>query len=214
MNDLFTKDYLIELGFKAYPDIRAEKRCEDLLFAINDALIKEYPFLCLTTARDGSNHEATWLDLVPNGWRTSFMEDFCKELKKLLIKNKLLDDFYITDLSEKFGLLNMNSNTWTPELGKLQEKYEIKSMMHCQVCGEYTKYKTKGWIMYLCDRCYKEYTKNRVYEDDLLTWDDVPRWWIVTYDEKKKKQVVKHSKWTRTHSEAKSIWKKPKKNKK
>lgn len=211
MKDIFTKEYLLELGFKCYSDLKAVERCEDLVCAINNTLIEEYPFLCLTTNRNSNKHDATWLDLIPDGWRTSIMEDFCKELKKILVKNKLLDDFYITDLKEKYGKLVFNPNIYIPQIEKLQEKYEIKSMMHCQVCGEYTKYSTKGWIMYLCKDCYKEYTKGKVYKDDLLTWNDIPRWWRVSYNPIKHKQIIKHSPLMLTHIKAMTLWKMPKK---
>lgn len=93
-------------------------------------------------------------DAIPNGWNKAFGKQYLKELKKQLKKDKMLYEFRIMDLKEKYGSLRLYVNYGSKELYNIINKYESLSYNTCIKCGKpATKY-SEGWVCPYCDDCY------------------------------------------------------------
>lgn len=129
--------------------------------AENKHLVEEYPFLLphnrWTDAVDEDyNYEYTELDDMPDGWRNAFGLQMCEELKQALLEEggeKLLSEYRINQIKEKFGGLRFYTNWTTPKTNKIIDKYENISYSTCICCGAPAKWITKGWISPFCDKC-------------------------------------------------------------
>lgn len=125
----------------------------------NKQLIEEYPFLLPKNVFSGDvpedyDYSYTLLDEIPQGWLNSFIPDFLKELKEALIKDNLLDDYFILQIKEKWGYLHWYDNGRTESVDKIITKYEKISQDFCIRCGKKATKMTSGWITYVCDACY------------------------------------------------------------
>ncbi len=126
---------------------------------VNKKLIEQYPFLLPHNRQTDEvdkdyNYSYTELDSMPIGWRKAFGIDICNEIKRALEKDtRLLSEYRITQIKEKYGTLRWYSNFTTKELSEVIDKYERLSSHTCIVCGkEATKIST-GWISPYCDSC-------------------------------------------------------------
>lgn len=98
------------------------------------------------------------------GWYKTFGDDLLKELRKQLVKDKLLYKFRIRDIKEKWGVLEIYTNYRTDGVGKILDKYKSLSRKTCIYCGKPATYCTKGWVRHICEDCLnkannKGYTK-------------------------------------------------------
>lgn len=140
----------------------------------NRELCERYPFLIpsnrwsgkrITDAADGGywpgdpkavpefDYEYTELDQMPDGWRIAFGEELCAELKAELEKTGRMDDYRITQIKEKFGMLRLYDN-WNTEHGyEIIRKYVEMSKRICICCGKPATRITLGWISPYCDDC-------------------------------------------------------------
>lgn len=104
----------------------------------------------------------TELDAMPEGWRKAFGLKMCEEIKQSLIKTggrKLLNKYRICQIKEKFGGLRWYDNNSTKEIQNIINKYETISEYTCIDCGKSAKYRTKGWIVPLCENCVDDFNK-------------------------------------------------------
>lgn len=113
----------------------------------------------------------TELDAMETGWRIKFGEDICREIKTALLHTytkdihkysikyliayikgiKLLLNYRIMQIKEKFGGLRWYSEGDTQEIFNIINKYEDISYKTCIVCGKDAKYMTRGWICPYCE---------------------------------------------------------------
>lgn len=120
--------------------------------------------------------EYTELDSMPEGWRKVFGEQMCEDIKQELIrcskimgvnKNILLKEYRILEIKEKYGTLRWYDNG-SPIMSKIDDiikYYEDLSMCYCLRCGKPVRYKTSGWIEYLCPECFSNYADKITGED-------------------------------------------------
>lgn len=132
----------------------------------NKELIEKYPWLQIRNVWTGElvepeNYEFTWLDDLPEGWRKAFGLKMVKELDKILRKANYQNQYQITQIKEKYGVLCWYDNgvptIISDEYDKWFAKYEKLSEYTCLVCGkpgeiDYKQY----WLMPLCDKHRKE----------------------------------------------------------
>ena len=76
----------------------------------NKELIEKYPFLKPKSRRTGKvredyDYENTELDNMPDGWRIAFGEEMCAELKSIIEKYGVMEEYAILDIKEKYGEL-------------------------------------------------------------------------------------------------------------
>lgn len=143
----------------------------------NKALCEKYPFLIprnrfsgmrITEAQDGGywpgtpeevpeyDYEYTELDEMPDGWRIAFGEQMCEEIKQELLRaggEKLLNEYMIVQIKEKYGGLRFYDNGFTKEGFDIIAKYERLSERTCICCGKPATKISKGWVSPFCDDC-------------------------------------------------------------
>ena len=123
----------------------------------NKELCEKYPFLIprnrwTDAVPEDYNYEYTELDALEDGWRITFGEQLCEELKEALIKTNSLDDYRIIQIKEKWGFLHWYSNT-NDEISKVINKYVEMSKYICKHCGNPATKVSTGWISPWCDSC-------------------------------------------------------------
>lgn len=103
----------------------------------------------------------TELDAMESGWRKAFGIQMCKDIRKQLIKDKMLFKWRITQLKEKWGYMHLYCNYASKELYAIIDKYAEKSKKICGECGKPATKITKGWIYPYCDDCIgdKQFTE-------------------------------------------------------
>ena len=98
----------------------------------------------------------TELDSMDKGWKDAFGMNFCKELRKALIRTggyKLLFGFRILQIKEKYGRLEVYCIGYNDEINKVISKYSKLSEKTCIRCGKPATWISKGWISPYCDDC-------------------------------------------------------------
>ena len=161
---------------KIYDEPQEEQVPEEVRYE-NKRLCDFYPFLIpfnrfsgkrITTEEKGYwpgnpdtpppkwNYEYTELDDMPDGWRKAFGEQLCADVKDALLDEggeKLLDEYRVEQIKEKFGYLHWYGNFTTRRLETILEKYEVLSEHTCISCGKPATKMSKGWISPYCDDC-------------------------------------------------------------
>ena len=138
----------------------------------NRELVERYPFLWPRDwhgnriSEDEYDYSYTVLDDMPEGWRKAFGEQFCEELRNVLLKADYLDEYMVIQVKEKFGGLRWYDcgvpTSIYSEIVDVIHRYEGMSEMTCINCGKPAKYVTTGWISPFCADCIKEIHGNYV----------------------------------------------------
>ena len=69
----------------------------------NKFLCYKYPFLEIPNC--SPRYLVTWLDFLSKGWNKAFGKKLCKDLRKLLKKQRLLKEVVITNIKENYRRL-------------------------------------------------------------------------------------------------------------
>lgn len=139
----------------------------------NKKLLKKYPWLTpldwWSRRLKPKQHKYEWtlLDELPRGWVKAFGEMMCEELDQVLIKNAIKDDFYIHQLKEKWGRMELYHNHYIDEVNQVIDKYSTLSENICMICGRPDVPMTQdGWICPLCKKCFNNDERwDKVYAD-------------------------------------------------
>lgn len=59
------------------------------------------------------DYEYTELDSMPDGWRVAFGEQMCQEIMDELVANRMVDDYRITQIKEKYGCYDEQTEVLT-----------------------------------------------------------------------------------------------------
>ncbi len=130
--------------------------------AENKALIEEFPFLLprnrwTDKVPDDYDFSYTELDNMPDGWRSAFGLQMCRELKEILKKAGALTDYRITDIKEKYATLRWYDNGVPVKAEKeylaWQSKFVKLSQSTCIKCGEKATKTSVGYIAPYCSEC-------------------------------------------------------------
>lgn len=128
----------------------------------NKELCNKYPWLIrrsrFTDEIIDEAYEWTELDDMPDGWRTAFGEQMCKEMNDEMLTwpEDEYNSFRILDIKEKYGALRVYVRHETPKLHEIIQKYSRISENICIDCGKPAHWISKGWICPYCDDCAKE----------------------------------------------------------
>lgn len=125
----------------------------------NKELIERYPFLIprnvwtdeIVIDLDAEEIEYTLLDDMMPGWRKAFGEQMCEEIRNILIQYNYLNEYRITEIKEKFGMLRWYDNGSPKEVIDIINKYEGISAKTCILCGQPATQISKGWISPYCN---------------------------------------------------------------
>lgn len=98
--------------------------------------------------------EYTELDDMPDGWRIAFGEDMMQEIMDDLVANDCVDDFWITQIKEKYAVLRFYCMGATDRIiNVIIPKYEDISRRTCIGCGKPATVVSTGWFCPWCDEC-------------------------------------------------------------
>lgn len=120
----------------------------------------EYPFL-LPRDIDGSideefDYQYLSLGEIPFGWRKLFLQ-MCDDIRPILVKEGVLDDFYFIQVKEKYNELVCYSNgAASLEVEEILQKYRYLSRYVCTRCGRPAEYETRGYLASYCMDCWKD----------------------------------------------------------
>jgi len=149
----------------------------------NAFLFIKYPFLQPRNVWTGKKYwDFSEYSYIASGWRKAFGKQFKKDLRKALIKDGILKTFEFTEIKEKYGTLRLYNNGEGPETAKVINRYELLSMGYCFICGKPARYETKGWIEYMCEKCFDKVEGDNQYRNNFneyklacrLTKKDIP----------------------------------------
>lgn len=123
-------------------------------------LIDEYPFLWPTHV-DGKkveNFDYSYCELsrLPEGWIRSFIPDFLRELKEILIKNNCLTKYFVVTADVINNHFNWVGNVWLSEIQDLIKKYSKKTKHYCYYCGSPNVKYRSTWGPFECEFCALE----------------------------------------------------------
>lgn len=146
----------------------------------NKKLIERYPFLLPRnrfTDKVPEDYDYSWteLDALSIGWRKSFGEMMCEDIKQALLEDDLLNNFRIDDIKEKFGYMHFYHHGGNKKVNDIIEAYAHASDNICMCCGKPDTGKTKGyWIYPICKKCWddNEYNKGMDYEEHVHTEEE------------------------------------------
>lgn len=124
----------------------------------NKDLCEKYPFLIPRSVWTGeivANYDYSWteLDAFPKGWGAAFGLKMIDEINNILLSEGWRDEFQITDIKEKYGILCFYTNYTSKALNKVINKYEHLSKRTCIICGAPAKWISTGWISPFCEKC-------------------------------------------------------------
>ena len=131
----------------------------------NFFFLLRYPFYRVYHRWTGKfcGYSFTEYDDIEDGWKKAFGKELSKEIKlagkasrkrlhKHLSWKKMIQ---WQQIKEKWGYLCLYASG-TKEILDVLGKYEELSKGYCIYCGKPTKYKTTGYMLYLCDNCFDE----------------------------------------------------------
>ena len=124
----------------------------------------EYPFLIprdIEGNRDeGFDYECLGLE-IPNGWYKLFLQ-MCSDIKPILEKEGVMDDFYFLQCKEKYNELACYSNgAASLEVEHILQKYKYLSHFICTKCGKPAEYETTGYLASYCYDCWKDFVRHQ-----------------------------------------------------
>ena len=125
-------------------------------------LVTEYPFLIprhITGDHFGeiiSPYNYDWCEIsrLPWGWQITFIKDFLEELKDFLIRNNILDKYFVivaTELNNEF-IWRGNLDYYYPQIHEIVKKYNLIIKDYCIYCGNKPDYKAT-WGYSICKDC-------------------------------------------------------------
>lgn len=122
-------------------------------------------FCDVMTALNAKMWEA---DFLPEGWTNTFIPKMKQELAGVL--GSYVENFEVLRIKEKYGCLRFywswSDKDYTTdeehdlmvlskEIDAIISKYEDISEKTCVVCGKPSVKMTSGWVMPVCDYCFK-----------------------------------------------------------
>lgn len=149
----------------------------------NKKLIERFPFLLPQHRQTGVcpsdfDYGFTELDALPDGWRTAFGEDICKDIMEELVQNNCVDTYRIIQIKEKYGELHWYSQGGTEQIHReIVPKYEKMSRRICIKCGRPATIISTGWIAPWCKTCADDYSHQKYVDIDAFykPTESVPR---------------------------------------
>ena len=131
---------------------------------------------------------------IPAGWEKLFFQ-MCSDLKPILEREDVLDDFYFLQVKEKYNCLECYPCKASIEVHDVIDKYSMMSSYVCTQCGRPATCDTRGYIASFCDDCWKD-----IYGQKRLEWIDFKPYYKVTSfanGERSEKTVSFEDEWGR-----------------
>ena len=124
----------------------------------------EYPFLIPRDIEGNRDEEFDYGYLgleIPDGWINLFFQ-LCSDIKPILEREGVMDDFYFLQVKEKYNKLTCYSNgAASLEVEEILQKYGYLSRFVCTKCGAPATYETIGYISSFCENCWKDFKRHQ-----------------------------------------------------
>lgn len=146
--------------------------------------IYEYPMQWIHCIPTYTEWDA--MDGMP-GWKKAFGNQYLKDLRAQLKKDKMLYSFRITDIKEKYGTLRLYCACASESVYRIIDKYEDLSYNTCIECGEPAKIITDGYVLPYCEHCWASNEPQRkigLYKIDGNHWVDADEIEVVPQNKK------------------------------
>ena len=91
------------------------------------------------------------------GWYP-LIEELFDKMQDMVDKNPILSDLEVLQVKEKWGSLTIYLSYYFPEVEKLINEYEEKSLAICEKCGSQDQVDMRnihGWYTTLCQKCFE-----------------------------------------------------------
>jgi hypothetical protein len=113
-------------------------------------LVRQFPSFFRHYAGDPKHTCMAWGCAHGDGW-FGLLKKLCEEIDRSLD----CEDFYFTQIKEKFGELSIGCEGGNPRVAKLIEEAQKKSTTVCELCGApgENDFIRPGWLQTLCGRC-------------------------------------------------------------
>lgn len=137
----------------------------------------EYPFLIprdIEGNRDEDFEYDYWGIEIPGGWLKLFLQ-MCADLKPILEREGVLDDFYFLQVKEKYNRLECYPCEASIEVQDVIDKYSMMASYVCTWCGRPATCETQGYIASFCDDCSKNVPRQK-----RLEWIEFKPYYKVT----------------------------------
>jgi hypothetical protein len=133
----------------------------------------KYPFLIPRDIKGNRDEEFdyTYLSLeIPVGWTKLFLQ-MCSDIKPLLEKEGIMDDFYFLQVKEKYNTLRCYSNgAASQEVEDIITKYEHMAYYICTQCGSPATYETQGYWASFCEDCIQNINHREIEKIEFKTY--------------------------------------------
>lgn len=138
------------------------------ILAEQKQVIAKYPFLRVRDIDGTIDTEAEFPMMcleIPSGWAKLFYQ-MCSDIKPILEKEGLLDDFYFVQVKEKYNYLVCHSSGEEPaEVSDIIQKYEQMAHYVCTCCGKPATLETRGYFASFCESCGEDHRKHSRVDD-------------------------------------------------
>jgi hypothetical protein len=106
----------------------------------------------------------TELDALDCGWKKAFGIQMCKDLRKQLLKEGNLFKFRITQLKEKWGVMELYNTGASNKVDSIIAEYQRISATTCNYCGGKATIITHpgAYMLPYCQECYNKYGSSAV----------------------------------------------------
>lgn len=126
-------------------------------------IVAEYPFLRLRDIDGTVDTESKFPMMgleIPDGWYKLFFQ-MCSDIKPILEKEGMLDDFYFLQVKEKFNTLRCYHSGVPKEVDDIIMKYEAMAYYVCTRCGRPATCMTINYFASFCDDCWKDFVRHQ-----------------------------------------------------
>ena len=132
---------------------------------------------------------------IPTGWRRLFFQ-MCDDIKPLLEKEGVLNDFYFLQVKEKYNELICYSNgVDSHDVEDIISKYQHLARYICTKCGKLAAYETYGYIASFCDDCWNDCVRHQKTES--IEFQPYYNTTVFTYGERYDKTISFEDEWNR-----------------
>ncbi len=127
-------------------------------------VVARYPFLLPRDFKGNVNEEFDYEYLcleLPKGWRNLFFQ-MCEDIKPLLEREGILDDFYFLQVKEKYNeMLCYTNGKESLAVQEVLQKYRYLSTFICTHCGKPARYEATGYLESFCESCWEKYPNKK-----------------------------------------------------
>jgi hypothetical protein len=149
-------------------------------YELENKLIENHPILKRSLNEDPRSPFPMFGIECGDGWY-NLIDELCSKIEPLVD-----DDFYVTQIKEKYASLSFYVGSATEEVFDIINEYEHLSIRICESCGKNGRVINHfGWYKTLCESCEKDWVNSvqktnkelkdkPLGDDEFSSWDDEP----------------------------------------